>query len=350
MADIAANLDPARFESIAVVPYDGWLKQTLDRRGVRSLVMRSSPGFDAGMVWRLANLCRQEKIDLIHSHLPDENFYCCLAGLASHRKVISTYHGFLSRRTGRERIKFRTVARLATAVVGVSKYLAESLEEAGFPKRKVFWIHNGIDVDRFRSRDRGYLEKELSLPPKSKLVGMIANQRTAKSYDTFIRASGRVAEQHPAVHFVSVGATEPSINQEILKLVKASGIADRFHGLGFRSDIPEILGSLSVFVLSSASEGFSIATIEAMASGKPVVVTRCGGPEELVHDGQTGLLVPPNDPVAMAEAISRILSADCLAESLGRNAAADSRSRFSISAMVRSYERLYEQCLGGKPS
>jgi glycosyltransferase involved in cell wall biosynthesis len=349
MADIAANLDPGRFESIAVVPYDGWLKQILDRRGVRSVVMSSSPGFDIAMIWRLASLCRQEKIDLIHSHLPDENFYCCFAGLASRRKVISTYHGFLSMRTARERIKVRAVARLATAVVAVSKYLAESLEGAGFPKRKLSWIHNGIDVERFRSANRGYLHKELSLPAESRLVGMIANQRTAKSYDTFVRAAARVGEQYPAAHFVSVGATEPSINQHILELVNQFGIADRFHALGFRSDIPEILGSLSAFVLSSASEGFSIATIEAMASGRPVVVTRCGGPEELVKDEETGLLVPPNDPAAMGDAIGRILAADNLAERLGRNAAAETRSRFSIAAMVESYERLYEQCIGGGP-
>ncbi|MGE5112081.1 MAG: glycosyltransferase [Acidobacteriaceae bacterium] len=350
MADIAANLDANRFESIAVVPCDGWLKQTLDKRGVRSVMMHSSPGFDASMAWRLASLCRQEKIDLIHSHLPDENFYSCLAGLASHKKVISTYHGSLSMRTARERIKLRTVARLATAVVGVSKYLAESLEQAGFPNRKLFWIHNGIDVERFRSSNRNYLHKELSLPLETKLVGMIANQRTAKSYDTFVRAAAQVVQQHPAAHFVSVGATEPSINEEILRLANELGIMDRFHGLGFRSDIPEILGSLSVFVLSSASEGFSIATIEAMASGRPVVVTRCGGPEELVHDGETGLLVPPNDPQAMADAIGKIIGTDCFAASLGSKAAADSRSRFSIDAMVRSYERLYERCIEGAPS
>ncbi len=349
IADIAANLDPGRFESLAVVPYEGWLKKTLDQRGVRTLVMKTSPGLDTGMVWGLASLCRREKIDLIHSHLPDENFYCCLAGLLSNRKVVATYHGFLSQKTPRERIKAKTVARLATAVVAVSKYLAESLEQAGFPKGKLSWIHNGIDVTRFRSVDAAYLQKELSLPANTKLVGMIANQRTAKSYDTFVRAAGEVVKRCPCVHFVSVGATEPSINKGILELADQLGIGNRFHGLGFRSDIPKILGSLSVFVLSSASEGFSIATIEAMAAGRPVVVTRCGGPEELVEDGKTGLMVPPNDPLTMADAIVRILTGEALAAELGVHAAADVRCRFSIAAMVQNYERLYEQCMGAKP-
>jgi glycosyltransferase involved in cell wall biosynthesis len=124
------------------------------------------------------------------------------------------------------------------------------------------------------------------------------------------------------------------------------GLKDRFVFLGFRADVPEILADLDVFVLSSVSEGLSIATIEAMAAGKPVVVTRSGGPREVVEDGRTGLLVPPADPKALASRICELLRNPDLATTLSRNARAEVDSKFSLARMIREYESLYERCLG----
>ena len=123
------------------------------------------------------------------------------------------------------------------------------------------------------------------------------------------------------------------------------GLEDRFLLLGFRQDVPEILADLDVFVLSSINEGFSLATIEAMAAAKPVVVTRSGGPEEIVEDGQTGFLVPSADPVALAEKICHVLSDRELASGLGRRAQAMVQTKFTLQAMIGQYQKLYESCL-----
>jgi len=130
-----------------------------------------------------------------------------------------------------------------------------------------------------------------------------------------------------------------------LSLLNELGLQDRFFFLGFRQDVPEILGDLDVFVLSSTCEGFSLATIEAMAAGKPVVVTQSGGPQEIVEDGHTGLLVPPAEPRALAARICELLCNPERAAALGHKARVKVESKFSLTRMVRDHECLYERCL-----
>jgi glycosyltransferase involved in cell wall biosynthesis len=189
------------------------------------------------------------------------------------------------------------------------------------------------------------LRQELGCGGESKLVGMIANISTCKGCDDFIRAARRVADTFPQVRFVSVGDIDPALRQPLFSLVRELGLQNRFFFLGFREDVPEILSELDIFVLSSLSEGLSIATIEAMAAGKPVVVTRSGGPEEIVEDGRTGFLVPPANPDALAERICDVLRAPGRAHAMGLSAQAEVKSRFTLEKMVREYERLYQRLL-----
>jgi glycosyltransferase involved in cell wall biosynthesis len=123
------------------------------------------------------------------------------------------------------------------------------------------------------------------------------------------------------------------------------GISDRLSFLGARDDVPALLGILDVFVLSSLSEGMSIATVEAMGAGLPVVVTRSGGPEDIVGHGQTGLLVPPGDDQALADGICRLLTDRALAQRLADAARADVRTRFDVDQMVKQYAELYEEAV-----
>jgi glycosyltransferase involved in cell wall biosynthesis len=285
---------------------------------------------------------------LIHSHLPDQNFYSCVAGWPIRRKVVVTYHGsqFLS---GKQDVKSAGklwfVKRTASAVAAVSEYLRKMLISAGFPKEKVVRIYNGIAYRRFAEPEPGRLRTELGLQNGTKLVGMVANLRVSKGYDYFVRTARLVADKIPNVRFVAIGQTNNGSYGELVRLLRELGLEDRFLLLGFRPDVPEILADIDVFVLSSISEGFSIATIEAMAAGKPVVVTRSGGPEEIVENGETGLLVPPAEPKALAEQVCRVLEDGNLASDLGRRAQAVVRTRFTLEAMVGAYENLYARCL-----
>ncbi|HET7841072.1 MAG TPA: glycosyltransferase family 4 protein, partial [Terriglobia bacterium] len=180
----------------------------------------------------------------------------------------------------------------------------------------------------------------------ARLVGMVANLRQSKGYEYFVQAARLVVNSFPEARFVSVGEKEEHMAAGLADMVRQLDLDDRFTFLGFRSDVPEVLADLDVFVLSSVSEGLSIATLEAMAAGRPVVVTQSGGPEELVADGRTGRLVPPADPAALAAGICELLKNPGLAMLLGRNAQEESREKFSVSRMIAEYESLYQRCLG----
>ena len=297
----------------------------------------------------MGRLVRQEKVDLIHSHLPDQNFYSCLVGQWAGCKTVVTYHGtpgVPGKRRTRSAMKLWLVRHAATAVVVVSDFLKHVLIERGFPARKIVRIYNGVDMKQFEGQAGGGLRGELGLPANAKLVGMVANLRQSKGYQYFVQAARQVTEAIPEARFVAVGERDNTIAQQLENLIGQLGLRDRCLFLGFRADVPQILTDLDVFVLSSVSEGLSIATIEAMAAGKPVVVTRSGGPEEVVEEGRTGLLVPPADSGALAAKICEVLRTPALAAALARNARAEAERRFSLALMVNEYQALYQRCLG----
>ena len=346
--ELASHLDPERFRSLVVLPGGRWLPKKLRERGLPTITASSKAWYDLSLVRTLTRVVRQERVDLIHSHLPDQNFYSCLASRVARCKVVVTYHGSpaISANAGAKRaIKSWVVRHSADAVVVVSDYLRDLLAGAGFPSERIVRIYNGVNLSQFSSCGAGALRAELGCSPETQLVGMVANFRQSKGYEHFVRAAHKVAERCGAVRFVAVGEMDERIGRRMLDLRQELGLQERFFFLGFREDIAAVLQDLDVFVLSSVSEGLSIATIEAMAAGKPVVVTRCGGPEEIVEDGRTGFLVRPADPDALAERICDVLSNPDRARSVGQNAQAEVKRRFSLETMVREYERLYQRLL-----
>jgi glycosyltransferase involved in cell wall biosynthesis len=348
---LASLLDHDRFRSLALLPGGSWLPAKLREREVPTQLVDSKAWYDPSVIRAMVRLVKQEGVDLIHSHLPDQNFYSCLAGRVTGRKTIVTYHGPVEL-TYSKGIKGSTklwfVRHSASAVVVVCDYVGRLLKEKGFPPEKIQRIYNGINVDRFSLSRVGKLRKELGCSENTRVVGMVANIRVSKGYEFFIRAAGRVIEVFPETRFVAVGDIDQTLGRPLFSLVHELGLQDRFFFLGFREDIPEVLSELDVFVLSSISEGFPLVTLEAMAAGKPVVVTRCGGPEEVIDDGQTGALVPPADPEALAGKICELLADPARAEALGEAARAKAHRLYSLEQMIRQYESLYLRILNSR--
>lgn len=346
---LASNLNPDRFRSIVLLSSDDWLKKQLGTQSIETTLVKSKAWYDFRLPMAMTKLIRKEKVDLIHSHLSDQNFYSCIAALLTSRKIVVTYHGtpgLATQSRVRSAIKLWTVRNVANSVVVVSDFLRGVLESLGFPPQKIVRIYNGVNMKMFISGSGGRLRKELRLADDAKLVGMVANLRESKGYEFFVQAARQVADSVPEARFLAVGEKDTGIAKQLESLVLRLNLNDRFFFLGFRSDVAEILQNLDVFVLSSVSEGLSIATIEAMAAGKPVVVTRSGGPQEIVQDGRTGILVEPADPAALGSKICEVLRNPELAASLSRNARAEVEEKFSLKKMVSEYEALYEHCLG----
>jgi glycosyltransferase involved in cell wall biosynthesis len=345
---LVARLDQSRYRPTVVLMKSGWLNTQLREAGIEPLVLSSSRRLDLAFILRLRSLVAKFGIDVLHSHLPDANAYACLACVGTGTPVVVTYHGLLLRGEGLPRparLKLSTVRRLATRVVAVSSALrTELIDRLHFSPDRTRVIHNGVDWTPFdRPYDRAALRRSLGLHPDDRVVGMVANLRPAKGYEYYVRAAARVLETVPSTRFLAIGETEPRLADRLQAEVARLGIGERMTFLGARDDVPALLGILDVFALSSLSEGMSIATVEAMGAGVPVVVTRSGGPEDIVDHGNTGLLVPPGDEEALAEGIRRLLANREEAGRLADAARTEVRGRFDIDRMVEQYAALYEE-------
>lgn len=343
---IASGLNPDCYRSVVLLPGGRWLPARLDERGIPYVLADSHAWYDTTVVRRMVEVVRRENVDVIHSHLPGQNFYACLAGKITGKPVIVTYHGAVELEQSRGfkgKTRLWVVRNFASAFAVVCDQMARALGDAGFPDKKIIRIYNGVEVDRFTPGPSGILRSELGLAPDTPIVGMVANIRPPKGYEYFVRAARIVLDRFPHAYFVSVGEGKKGLSEKLDALVDELHLRNRFSFLGLRSDVPELLRDFDVFALSSISEGFPFVALEAMSAGKPSVMTRCGGPEEIVDDGVTGFLVSIADPSALAEKISLLLSDPVLAAGMGRAARAKILAKFTLPGMLRNYERFYRR-------
>lgn len=353
LLNIVSRLDQEDFESLVVVTGHGWLYESLTRAKVPTVIMESDRANDWRFVRKVVGLIRERNIDVIHSHLNGMNFYACLAGVVSSRPVVTTFHGVIGDwnvKTAKNRLKYALIRNTSRRIVTVSEFLKRQLKETWvFPDEKMARIYNGADFDTLDSTlVKDDVRKSLNVPQDAPLIGMVGNIRTTKGYDHYVRAARLVVDKRPDCRLLIVGQGKGELLEQITSLISELRLDERVIMTGFRNDIPNILKQLDVFALASTSEGLSIATIEAMGVGRPVVVTDSGGPSEIVKDGETGFVVPPGDPEAMAEKILMLLDDKELAARFGERGRNDVRSRFTIEQNVRSYAELYRACLERK--
>lgn len=341
----ATGLDPARFHSVAVVGGMGWLAQQFQEHGVQPLIIPAKGSVNARYLSRLLRLVRRQRSDVIVAHLYGSAVYASLAGMLLSVPVVSVLHGHTDvDEAGRfSSVKAALVRRGSRKVIFVSERLQEHLEprlHLADSQRTV--IPNGVDTELFRpNRDRS-LRAELGISDDTMLVGAIGNVRAPKAYDVLLRAARIAIDRSQRLHFVIAGDCANALGGQLQQLVRDLRLERHVTFLGLRSDVPRILNNLDVFVLSSRTEGFSIACIEAMACGVPVIATRSGGPEQIL-EGEAGFLVPTGEPESLALAIARLIASKDLAASVTARAAGRVRERYSLTRMLSSYEDVLER-------
>jgi len=211
-----------------------------------------------------------------------------------------------------------------------------ALAEQGYDERRISVIPNGIDLARFPPR----------APADDPIVAVFSRLNRLKGIEYFLDAAARLLARFPHARFWIVGdSITPAYREELAARAEALSLRERTAFLGFRDDVPALLRQVSVSVLPSLSEGLSNVVLEAMAAGVPVVATAVGGTPELIRHGETGLLVPPRDAAALSAAIGSLLEDPARANALGAAARREAAQRFSLQAMVRETERLYERLL-----
>jgi glycosyltransferase involved in cell wall biosynthesis len=340
-------LDAAGFRNTAVIAGEGWLANELRARGIEPHIVPSRGSLNHAYLRELMRIARATRADVMAAHLYGPAIYCSLAGILLRTPVVSVLHGQSDIGDGGRLawLKKLSVRLGTTRMVFVSRRLQDALrEELNLDERRCLVIANGIDPAAFAADGTRPLREELGLAPDRILVGAVGNLRTPKAYDVMLRAARLLKDRSPAFVFAIAGHGTGELQARLLALRKELDLERDVVFLGLRADVSAILRSLDVYALSSDTEGFSIACIEAMAAGAPVVSTRSGGPEEIIEDGRSGLLVPTRDPQALADAIERVATDAHLAAELRRNALARVSEKFSLTQMVRSYERVFAEC------
>ena len=242
----------------------------------------------------------------------------------------------------------RLTATLPDRIICVSEGVrGVVLEREGIDPEKVKVIPNGVPLAPEESdpvTEREMLA-ELGLEPDNEVVGLVANlNRTVKGVRYFIEAAPAIVAARPRVRLLVVG--EGRDRGRLEALAERLGVADRVRFTGFRSDVHRLYPLMDVSALTSLSEGLSITILESMSHGIPVVATRVGGNPELVADGETGILVPPRDPEAFAEAVIGLLANPQERRRMGVAGRERAEREFSQDQIARRYEALYDEVLG----
>ena len=297
---------------------------------------------DLAAAWRLSRVIKQLQPEIVHAHDPHGVAMASLALSMSTlpvraRLIASRRVDFHMRQSALSRWKYRQVDCFICASDAIRRIVVSD----GIPRKRTVTVHEGIDLGRVAAAPPATLHQELWLPHEAPLVGNVAALVPHKGQRHLVDAAARVLPEHPDARFIIAG--EGELRASLEQQIRQHHLEKHVMLVGFRADILSLHKAFDVFAMSSVTEGLGTSLLDAMACGKPVVATTVGGiPEVVVHE-ETGLLVPPRDPAAMAAAIVRLLADPGLRQQMGEAGLARVRTHFSAETMVQNTLRVYQQ-------
>jgi L-malate glycosyltransferase len=325
-----------------VVQPDSPLHVKAAEAGLPVLPLRMKNEFDLWAILRLAGAMRRAKCRLAHFH--DAHGLSVGSAAASLARVPIRV---ISRRVDFPIKSLRKYVKNIDVVIAISEEVKKVLVQGGVPDRLVEVVPSGIDFEPFREvKEKDFLRREFGFTPDDYLVGIVAQLEDHKGHRDLIDAAKILKDHAPKIKIVIVG--EGSLRMTLDQQAHELKVDDIVYFLGFREDVPRILASLDLFVLSSRMEGLGSSLMDAMASRLPVVATQAGGIPEVVIHRETGLLVPPRDPLALAQAILKVYLDKALANRLAHRGFEVVHEKFSAEAMARKIILIYERLASQK--
>jgi glycosyltransferase involved in cell wall biosynthesis len=325
------------------------LHETAAREGIRSNLISCRGQVDRKVVNGIRELAGRVGADIVHAHGYKADIYVYLALRGRRIPLVSTCHTwydndpFVSLYGWADRGVLRNFAR----VVAVSDEVRQRLLRAGVREERIRLLQNGIDLRPF---DKAAAIRAIRAAGADSMpvVGLIGRLAPEKGVDIFLRATAQVLAEFPGARFVVAG--EGPDRDKLEALIDALKIREWVELVGRQEDMPAVYASLDLMVSSSRQEGLPIAILEGMASGLPLVAARVGEVPRVVMDGVTGILVPPEDTGALAEAIVGLLRDPERRERLGAAGRRLVEEKYSAARMTEDYLRVYEEAIavGGR--
>jgi glycosyltransferase involved in cell wall biosynthesis len=320
---------------------EGELRQRA-REGLELIPLAPKTEMDLSAAWRLSRLIKQLGPDVVHAHDPHGVAMAALALSMSTQEVkpplvASRRVDFHIGGNSLSRWKYRQV----DCFICASEAIRQLLLADDVPAQRTVTVHEGIDVGRVAAAPPAKIHEEFWLPHGAPVIGNVAALVPHKGQKHLIEAAALVVRQEPDARFVIAG--EGELRQSLEHQIKHLGLEKHVLLAGFRPDVLSLHKAFDIFVMSSVTEGLGTSILDAMASGRPVVATAAGGIPEVVQDGETGLLVPPRDHEAMADAIVRLLRDPLLRKRMGDAGLSLVQARFSAERMIQETLRVYER-------
>lgn len=321
----------------------GWMWEQLAEAQVPVVSVPYHPRSDLLLALRIARLISRIDPDVVHCNCFTMNIAGALASALAGVPSIGTVHGAIyDLDTPSRRMAYRLAGMQHRRLVTVSNYLRGELQRrTNIPTSKIEMIYNGVPTTINRPEAVLSVRETLGLSASDFVVGSVGMFRPEKGHSDLIEAVALARQHIPAIRLLLMG--DGKHKADLCARCGELGIDEAVRFVPPGSSVSAVLGALDVFALPSHTEGLSIATIEAMSCGTPVVVTDCGGPTEIVTDGVTGLVVPPCDPQAMADALAHIARDETLRGCLSANGRIRAADCFSLDAMLHNYDRLYQE-------
>jgi len=348
--ELLAGLDPDRFDRILCVsrppaatdPTGAPIEADLRRRGVRVQFLNRRFKYDPLAWWPLLRLLRRERIDVLHAHTFGHNAWATVLGrLAGVGVIVAHEHNWaFAGRPLRPFVDRRVIARGSDAIIVVSNDARRNMIEVErIPPDRLVVLANGMRALPPGNGDA--VRAELAIARDDPLIGVVCVMRPEKAVGVLVRAAALLLPAVPDLRVVVAGdgPDRPAVEA----LARELGVAERVLLLGDRMDVPDILAALDVAVLCSDYEGIPLALLEYMDAARPLVATRVGGIPEVIEHGVNGMLVPPRDAPALAEAILALLRNPAGAAAMGARARERCRRELSVDATVERLQNLYEE-------
>jgi glycosyltransferase involved in cell wall biosynthesis len=292
---------------------------------------------------QLASFIRERGYSIVQTHDTTPLIYTSIAKCYyPHFQHIYTEHSGIYSCHSRHRFMTWLALLSTNHAVMVSKNLL-SFYQKHFPltKPEMSVIYNGLDIPAAAASAKESVCKEFGISEDALIVGTAVRFYPQKGLRYLIQAIPKILESHPKTIFLLVG---DGVERQMLEgIAKSSGIEENVVFTGFRQDIPNLIGAMDIYVLPSLWEGLPLALIEALLARKAVVATSVGGNTEVIEDGHTGFLIPPQQPDLIAQRIISLLDSNKLRDEFAENGFLYAKKHFSLKTMIEQYETLYSR-------
>lgn len=340
MLSVMKEMVKRGFEVTLVCKPEAEIISHAKKEKIEVLPIRIAGDFDPISISQLVKVYKKRKIDIVIANVGKD---IRLAGLAAKlSRGISVIALHQVDREIKNNLRYRfTYNSLAKMIVVNSLATKNTLLKSApwLQDEKINVVYHGIDYEKYSLANTRDLRMEFGLSPQDLIIGFVGRLSIQKGINYMLDAFRLVTEKFKDVHLVIAGTGE--LENMIKEFTRKFNLENKIHLLGFRKDIPDLMKSFDIFILPSIWEGFGLVLIEAMAAGKSVVATNTSSIPEIVKDGRNGILVPPENAIAISDALIKLISDRELRLKFGKAGQEIVKQKFTTERMINDYEKIF---------